>query len=415
MSDAAALQILHPEVPAGNDWLSKAELASLTPEIIRQRLVALQPLIREHAAEAERNRQPVTKVIEAIRKTGYFYMMIPKAYGGLGASPDDLIDATTPIAEACVSTAWVAAFVANHNWLLAHFPKQAQDETWGGDYPYVFAPAVSAPPGLGRKVDGGYQVDGHWKWGTCVMHADWVIVFLFLATDGEPEYGMALLPVSDVKVIDTWNSDGMRGTGSHDIRVEDIFVPAHRTTRLGPIFAAETETRHRFDSAVYGMPMLPFLCFAASIPAIGGARAAIAAVAKRHSVHTRVGDAVVQMEKPISQMRLARADLLAKTGELLIRNAGREMLCFHDLPEADRMKARLLWRAQIAEGVHMCNEAVRVACASAGSSLHFLDNPLQRIMRDMNVQSTHFVFDQDAAQEQYGRYLVGLTPNAAFF
>jgi alkylation response protein AidB-like acyl-CoA dehydrogenase len=406
--------LFEPQKPVGNDWLDRTELAELTPQIIRERLIALQPLIRDSAAEAERLRQPVTAVIEAIRKTGLFYLMIPKAYGGLGAPPEALIDVITPIAECCLSTAWVCAFVVNHNWLMSHMPQQAQDESWGGNSPYVFAPAVSNPPGRASRVDGGYKLSGHWKWGTCVAHADWLIAFAFFETAGDPAYGMALLPIEQATVYDTWRSDGLCGTASHDVVIEDLFVPEHRISFLGPVLLGESGAAERFDDPAYAMPMLPFLSFAASAPVVGGARAAIEAVRRRLAVHTRVGDAVAQAEKPLSQARLARGDLLVRSGEALLRMVARELPAYVTIAEEERTLTRLRWRAQVAEGVHMCRQAAELVSASAGSSMHFLDNPLQRILRDLSVLSTHFVFDLDAAHEQYGRKLVGLEPNSAF-
>jgi len=356
-------------------------------------------------------RRPVTEVISAIRKTGLFYLMVPRAYGGMGATPNDLLNLTVPIAEACMSTAWVCNFVGNHSWLFSHFPEQAHRETWGGRFPYMFITTVSNPIGAARRVEGGYRVSGRWKWGSGIMHADWIMGFVTFETGGDPALGLALFPVEDAKIIDTWHTDGLCGTGSHDILAEDLFVPAHRTALIGPILEGTSGAADRFGSPIYGMPMVPFLGFAAAGPAIVGAKAAIAAVAARLAVHARVGDSVAQTEKPISQARLARADLLVRAGEMLIRQVGIEMAEFQSLPLGERLAARLRWRAQTAQSVHICREAVQVATASAGSSLHFLDNPLQRIMRDINVQATHYAFDQDSAEEQYGRWLVGLPPN----
>jgi 3-hydroxy-9,10-secoandrosta-1,3,5(10)-triene-9,17-dione monooxygenase len=406
---------LPPEILSRDDYIPASDVAALTPQIIKERLLKLQPLIRQNARNAELARHPVTEVISAIRKTGLFYLMVPRSQGGMGAAPNDLLDVTLPIAEVCMSTAWVCNFVVNHSWLFSHFPEQAHRETWGGSFPYLFVTTVSNPIGAARRVDGGYRVTGRWKWGSGILHADWVMGFVFLETESGPELGLALFPVEDVKIIDTWHTDGLCGTGSHDVSVDDLFVPTHRTVAIGPILAGTSGTADRFGSAIYGMPMVPFLGFAAAAPAIGGAKAAIAAIAARLAAHTRVGDAVAQAEKPVSQARLARADLLVRTGEMLIRQVGLEMTQFQSLPTEERILARLRWRAQTAQSVHICRDAVLVASASAGSSLHFLDNPLQRIMRDINVQSTHYAFDQDSAEEQYGRALVGLMPNSPLF
>jgi 3-hydroxy-9,10-secoandrosta-1,3,5(10)-triene-9,17-dione monooxygenase len=407
--------VLQAEVISGSDWLSASELAALTPDVVKRRLLEIQPLIRENARKAEEQRRPVTEVISAIRKTGLFYLMVPRAYGGMGATPNDLLDLTLPIAEACMSTAWVCNFVVNHSWLFSHFPEEAQRETWGGRYPYMFITTVSNPIGRAQQVDGGYRISGRWKWASGIMHADWVIGFVNLGSDTEPALGLALFPVTDAKILDTWHTDGLCGSGSHDVVVEDLFIPAHRTVLTAPILEGTSGAAERFGSSIYGMPMVPFLGFAAAGSAIGGARAAIAAIAKRLAVHTRVGDTVVQVEKPISQARLARADLLARTGEMLIRQIGVEMIQYQGLPAKERLLARVRWRAQTAQAVHTCREAIQIASASAGSSMHFLDNPLQRIMRDINIQSTHYGFDQDSADEQYGRVLAGLMPNSPLY
>src|SRR5271170_153431 len=123
---AASTDILQTEQSAGGDWLTPGELAKLTPTIVKERLLELQPFIMDNARKAELQRRPVDEVISAIRKTGLFYLMVPRAFGGLGAAPNDLLDVTLPIAEACMSTAWVCNFVVNHSWLFAHFPDRAQ-------------------------------------------------------------------------------------------------------------------------------------------------------------------------------------------------------------------------------------------------------------------------------------------------
>ena len=161
-------------IPAGDDFLAPAELAALTPEIIVERMKALAPRIAAAAVEAERLRRPVDEIWAAIRASGYFYMYVPKAFGGLEVTTDQFIDASLPIAEACASTGWVASFCAEHNWILAHFPVETQAALFGGDFPYIIAPVVSAPPGMATPVEGGYRVTARWKWGTGIMHADWV-------------------------------------------------------------------------------------------------------------------------------------------------------------------------------------------------------------------------------------------------
>src|SRR3546814_113442 len=137
-------------IPKEKDWLSREELAALTPEELVRRTTALKPLVATHAAECEALRRPVDAVWNAIRKTGVFYHFVPRRYGGLEFDIDSFIDAMLPIAEGCASTGWVTAFCVEHNWMLAQFPETLQDETFGGDFPYIIAPGATNPPGVAQ-------------------------------------------------------------------------------------------------------------------------------------------------------------------------------------------------------------------------------------------------------------------------
>ncbi len=111
-------------IPADKDFLSQEELGRLTPAALTSRVSALAPMIASHAAEAERLHRPVDEGWSALRASGFFYQFVPKAFGGLATDFDSFFDACLPVAEACASTGWVAAFCAGHNWFLAHFPME---------------------------------------------------------------------------------------------------------------------------------------------------------------------------------------------------------------------------------------------------------------------------------------------------
>jgi 3-hydroxy-9,10-secoandrosta-1,3,5(10)-triene-9,17-dione monooxygenase len=188
---------LQPEILSRDDFIPPGDVAALTPEIIKQRLMTLQPLIRQNARKAELLLHPVTEVISAIRKTGLFYLMVPRSRGGMGTAPNDLLDVTLPIAKACMSSAWVCNFVVSHSWLFSHFPEQAHRWPWGERFPYLFITTVTNPVGAARRVDSGYSVTGRWKWASGIVHADWVMGFVNLETESEPALALALFPVED--------------------------------------------------------------------------------------------------------------------------------------------------------------------------------------------------------------------------
>ncbi len=370
-------------------------------------------MIAAASAEAERLRRPVDEVWNALRATGYFYMYVPRRFGGLEFDPQAYIDATLAICEACPSTGWTASFAAEHNWLIAQFPEQTQAEVWGRT-PYVIAPSVAAPPGKAVRVDGGFRVSGRWKFGTVVMHADWVMLNAMedMGEGQPPVVRMILARAEDVEVLDTWFMSGMAATGSNDIVAEDLFVPEAYTFVVSEVRTGRGNGSRIHDNPLYAAPMLPQLCVTAALPSVGAARAAVEFSRQRLTVHTKMGGQSTQVDKPAAQMRLARADLMVRSAELSIRQAADENLTLSALSDEEQLPHRLRLRAQIAYAVSQCLEAVRTCCDSSGSGLYAMDNPMQRILRDIEVMASHIVYDMDVSTELHGRSMVGLAPNS---
>jgi len=410
--DALAVKLADRRVPVGGDWLGGAELAVLTPAELIRRTRALKPLLAAHALEAERLRRPVDEVIQALRDSGVFYHFVPKSYGGLEFDIDTFIDAMLPLGEGCASTAWVTSFCVEHNWMLSQFPKALQDETFGSAFPYVIAPGVTNPPGVASPVEGGYRLTGHWGFGTGVMHADWVLAAGVVPGEKPPRVLFCALAAGDVEVIDTWRVDGMIGTGSNDIVVRDVFVPTHRTLNMAEMREGRAPGSQLHSNPIYRMPMLPFLALTAAIPAVGVARSAVSYFRDRMRERVSFGTDLKQAEKPAAQMRLAHADILTQTAELMLRAVGRENVELGRRGEATNVEARVALRAKVAHAMRMCREAVGIVCEASGASAHALDNPLQRALRDVNVMSSHVVYDLDLANEQHGRAMIGLPPNS---
>jgi 3-hydroxy-9,10-secoandrosta-1,3,5(10)-triene-9,17-dione monooxygenase len=393
--------------PRNRDWLTRDELGRLTPQILAQRLNSLTTLVAHGALEAERLRRPVDAVWSAIRKTGLLYHFVPKRYGGLEFDLDSFINVLLPIGEGCASTAWVAAFCMQHNWLLAQFPEAAQDEVFS-QFPYITAPATHSPPGKAEVVDGGFRLSGRWKWGTGVMHSDWVILGgLVASAHAPPELRFFLSPIEEVTVIDTWRMDGMIATGSNDIIAAEVFVPGHRTLRVGDLRSGNAFGPQLHRSWIYRLPMPLLAALAAAVAAVGAARASVHHFAQR----IRAGDPKFS-EKPAALIRLAASKLEATSAERILRSAAKQatLLVQHSsspVPLWERVEIRV----NICYAVELSRTAVRRIAEASGSAAHSLDNPLQRAVRDLGVISSHALLDMDSVEEAYGRTLVGLPPN----
>ena len=415
MSDTATPPLADRRIPKGGDFLPKEDSSQITPAELAARIRALQPLIAEHAGEAEAQRRPADVVWQALRDAGFFYQFVPKAYHGIETNFDGFIDAGMAIAEVDASTAWAATFCAEHNWMFASFPRETQDELWGGDFPYIVAPMVSFPPAQAEPVEGGYRVNAHWRWGTGVMHADWVIGNAMIATEGAPpSMLLVMMPAKDVEVLDTWHCMGMASTGSNDIVVKDVFVP-ERFTKMGMSRGSPVRAEAVHSIPIYGAPVIPFLAMSAAIPAIGAIRGMVNIFRDRMASFIRPGSEGAASEKAPAQIRLAKADMMARSAEILVRDAGRRMNTTAQLPEADQVKERIALRLQLAQAVILCRDGATLLVEGAGTSIMLNDHPFLRALRDILVVSTHVVFDIDSANELHGRALLNLPPNSFMF
>lgn len=395
--------------PDPSDFLSKDALKALSPQSIVEKMKALQPDLLAAADVAEAQRRPVDGLWDRIRDSGYFYMWVPAKFGGLEATVDEVVDATLPIAKGCASTAWVSLFGLVHNRHMVGFPEQFQEELFGGGK-YGIIASATIPIGKAEPCEGGYKLSGRWRWATCVTQADWVLVVAEAVVDGKPAVGSFMIPVEDLKIIDTWDTAGMRATGTHDVEGHDIFVPEHRANlvqaRNGSGRGAEL-----YSNPIYRVPLSPLLAFTTAVPLVGAARAAVEFYQERLMVHVKRGTAGAQSEKPNSQIRLAQAETMVSIAELTVRNVMKENLAVAENPPVDEVAFRSKLRAQMSYAAKLCREAVILVCESSGTSIHFSSSPIQRILRDVMVMTSHVIFDYDVTMEQHGRGMLGLAPN----
>jgi len=309
------------------------------------------------------------------------------------------------MAHGCASSAWTLGFYILHNWMLALFGEQAQDEVFA-DGP-VLCPAPLAPTGRGVPVDGGVRLSGRWSWATGIMAADWVMVGALCGPDGMYP-ALALLPADQVRVEDVWHTAGMRATGSNDVVVDDVFVPEHRLVKVTDIYAGTAPGAALHEAATYRWPMVPALALVAAMPALGAAEGVADVFAARLGERVLAYSGVAQKQQPAAQIRLgdARVRLRALDGLLRDTVATLETMVADGarIPRAVRAGARVT----AAHIVHESRSVIADLLESSGASAQFLTSPLQRAKRDVDVISGHVVFDYDVSRELAGALEVGV-------
>lgn len=374
---------------------------------LRERARALASVFAAEAAESERLRRPTDAAIEALRSSEIPRMLVATGYGGSELDVDAFLEVGLALGEGDASLAWISTFYVMHNWMLCSFPAPFQDEIFGR-HGYVLAPAPVAPNGVAQPVEGGFRLNGRWQWGTGVMHADWVLVGARVPrADGMPDFRFLALPRAEITIEDTWFVDGMCGTGSNDVRVDDAFVPALRSVSMLALSEGRSEGARLHRGAIYRTPMLPLLALAAAIPLLGQVRAVVRGFEARMRERTLYASVQKQAEKPAAQIRLARAAIEARQAEALLREVAAEMMA---LREGASIADRARWTAMTALAVDQGKRVIASLAEASGASAHFLSHPLQRALRDVNTGACHVVFDLDARLEIHGRTLLGLDP-----
>ena len=398
-----------PKVSAPADQAARAGASASAvvpaPEDMLARAQGLIPALRGRAEETERLRRMPDSTMAELRAAEMFHLLSPKAVGGFGMGVETYGEVVRRLARGCASTAWTVGHLIEHAWMLARWPRQAQDEVFANG-PAPLAAATGAPAGVAEKVPGGYSITGRWTFASGVMHSEWAL----LAAQHGGVRLQCLVPLADVEVFDVWQTAGLRGTGSNDIRAENLFVPEHRTLDWELLGAEANPGSMLHQDPLIHTPMGPLLNMVAPAAALGSAEYAVELFREllmvrkvKHTVEAR------QADSPLAQVRYAQAYGLVATARLHWQEAIRVVTASHARGSATMTDLeRGEYRLSLALSGEASAGAVQVVMAGSGGSVHRLSHPLQRIQRDVNVLMNHAALSRDPVLEQSGRGLLGL-------
>jgi len=352
-------------------------------------LSSVRALLPEIAADAEdvaRTGAVNADVIARLHDAGYFSLLRPSSFGGLDAHPDDYLTTTRELSSACMSTGWLAAWLAVNNWGLSVRDERVLQEIWGSD-PRTLLCSSYAPTGRLERVDGGFRLTGRWNRCTGARHASWLsVAALKVGADGAAQDFMAVLvPQSDYAIESTWNGLGLRGIGADDVVVTGALVPEYRAFSwldLAPDMSVP---------ALQRLPQPTLYTLAGTIPLLGAAQRLLDA---------RVEDPI----SPLSPIALARTDVELSVRQIH-RNVGEQMECV----EAGRYPdAELMLRTR-RDQVMASDRAARAIGAIVADSGHGVDESLvDRLWRDAQTAQMHVASNVEQVLSVSGRFTLGL-------
>lgn len=385
----------------------------MTPEAIKllESARALAPILASRSLDAERAGMVPVETIKDMQAAGLLRVLQPRRWGGYELDPRVFYRIQMALAEGCMSTAWIYGVIGVHNWQLPLFPEQAQQDVWSASSATLIA-STYMPTGKAEKVDGGYRFSGRWGFSSGVEHCEWIFLGGLLPKkdgSGAMEHTTFLLPKSDFQVVHNWDVLGLRATGSHDIVVENVFVPEHRTQRTNDHSDAGCPGRVLNTSALYRIPFTQVFQRAVSSACIGALQGAVNHFRERAAAHVGKHGAKTAEDSNAQQAVSEAMITIDQLQLVLLRNYGRIMEC---AKTGERMpvEERLLQRAQSALVPKVCAEHVNELMRASAASGMYKSNPVERVFRDIHQARGHIANNTDAYARSHGGVMLGL-PN----
>jgi 3-hydroxy-9,10-secoandrosta-1,3,5(10)-triene-9,17-dione monooxygenase len=374
----------------------------------------LVPLLRENAADAERlNRLPAA-TIEALEKAGLTRLTTPRHLGGLQVNGPTEFEVTRTLARGCGSTSWVVALYALCGFWASLFPDSVQEEVFTGQGARVAG--ISTPAGSLVPVDGGYVLNGEWPWNTGVLDATWNVVATLRpdADAGMVPY-LALVPVSELTLLDDWHMSAMQGTGSVTSVARDVFVPAARAMPFIPLLSGEHASDANHGVAEYSYAVFPYLLAASAGTLVGMAQGAL------ESFTDRAASRAMSFENPDRQSASPLAQFQAGEIAMQIESAlalGRQaMASLHQHAvrgEAVPVEERVRLRAIVAFVARLSADAATALSRIGGATSFRLDILGQREGRNATMLSNHALLNYEANLSVFGALKLGKDPQTIF-
>lgn len=375
--------------------------------------LSLLPEIRGMVEEIDDARQLPDRLADKLTDAGFFRMMLDRELGGMEADPLTAARVVETLSSVSPSVGWVVMIIASTNfWAARTMPDDAVRE--------VFTPGVAVnvtgnlvPHGQAVKAGGGWRVSGQWPLGSGCHHAHWAASGGWLhdehgpiMEDGVPAWRVFYTPIGDCRILDTWHSTGLRGTGSHDYTMDDIFVPDQFVTRHPLRAPSLRPSSHYAYSAV-----------------VIGSMAAVALGAARGSVDTLIEVLEKKLELPSGRPAASIIDKQADLGaaEALVGSA--RAYLYDVLAQVwDRVAAgepltselRARFRLACTNAATASVTAADLVYRAGGTDSIYTSSPMERFFRDTHTVAAHVAM-RPSTMADGGALLLGQEPRIPGF
>jgi alkylation response protein AidB-like acyl-CoA dehydrogenase len=366
---------------------------------------ALGPSIAEQADAIDRERRMPAALVEALLHAGVFRMFVPKHLGGDELDPITACQVVEEVSRCDGASGWSVMIGACYGLFGGLLPDDAAKEIFS--FPGVVVAGAFRVNGVAQRVEGGYRASGRWPLGSGIMNATWGLGGCRvmegdqprLRPNGSPELRLLFFPRSHLEVLDTWHTSGLRGTGSHDYQVADLFVPERRTMWFSepPVVAGP----------LYSMPAIALFATLIGSVSLGIARRAIDELRSLAGVKVPTRSANLLREKSPAQVQVGEAEGLLRAGRAFLHEALADAWQTAQKGEPISWEQRgTLWLAAT-QAAQQASRSVELMYRAGGASSPYTLNKIERCLRDVYAASQHIC----AATTNYeiaGQMLLGL-------
>jgi alkylation response protein AidB-like acyl-CoA dehydrogenase len=382
------------------------ELLPDEERVMLERARTLIPLLAERAPAAAAARQLPAETVAEYHAAGILRILQPRRFGGMQGRFSLFSRIVEELTYGCASSAWVYAVLAEHQWIIAQYPEQAQLDVWGED-PEAVASSSLAPREAARRVAGGWRLRGRYPFSSGCDYAQWAIIGTFLGERGDPR-GVAYLLVrlAEVEIADDWQVLGLLGTGSKSLVLDDVFVPEHRHVMVSDLFAGTPPgALVHPDYPVLRAPRGFLVSY--SLPPVAITLGRLALDIACAGLASRVSRGVTRVaESEVAQMAIGEAAAAIDIATMLL-HTGREastaaVSSGRKITEAEALRAR----RDMVYAQHQVSWAVDRLCEMDGARWVYDSNRLGAIRRDVMTILTHHAASRQAAMAPYGKMLL---------
>lgn len=386
---------------------------------VKNRIAEVAQQLRDLAPATDAAGKLPDEVVNLLRSTGVTRMAMSRELGGLESGLDEFCEAVMDIAALNPSAGWVSGVVGVHPWELSQVNPRLQQEIWGED-PDVWTASPYMPSGRATRVEGGFRFSGRWSFSSGTDACDWVTIGgVIVDEDGKPEPGPNwyhfVLPRVDYEIVeDSWNVVGLKGTGSKDLIVEDVFVPDYRVIDNEDLDAGRLTEQYAPDKPIYNLVFGTVFSYAIASATLGICAGALNEFVEftRDKVGGFGGRAAAN---PFQQAAYAEGVAEIEASKLQVLDGARRMMAIVDSGRKLTRSERLYFRTIQVRSSRRALNAIEKLYTYAGGSAIRLEQPIQRYWRDAHAAANHMCNIAESIYTNYSLDVYGLEHDQKLF